>query len=49
MDSARRFSLDWCRRAVVRCGQVDAAMKSGGDEAELLTGLLLELSMKKEG
>ena len=49
MDSARRFSLDWCRRAVIRCGEVDLAMKSGGgDSKELLTGLLMELSVKKE-
>lgn len=46
MNSARRFSLAWCRKAVVRCGQTDLAMKSGGgDGQELLTGLLLELAM----
>lgn len=44
--SAKRFSLPWCRRAVVRCGQTDLAMKSTGqDGQELLTGLLLELSI----
>ena len=43
--SAKRFSLPWCRRAVVRCGQVDLAMKSTGqDGKELLTGLMLELA-----
>ena len=43
--SARRFTLDWCRRAVVRCGQTDLAMKSTGqDGKELLTTLLLELA-----
>ena len=43
--SARRFSLPWCRRAVVRCGQVDLAMKSTGqDGKELLTTLMLELA-----
>ena len=48
MQSARRFSLGWCRRAVIRCGQVDLAMKStGADGAELLTGLLMELAVKK--
>ncbi len=48
MQSARRFSLDWCRRAVLRCEEVDLAMKStGADGQELLTGLLLELSAKK--
>ena len=48
MQSARRFSLGWCRRAVIRCGQVDLAMKStGADGEELLTGLLMELAVKK--
>ncbi len=43
--SAKRFSLPWCRRAVVRCGQVDLAMKSTGqDGKELLTSLMLELA-----
>ena len=43
--SARRFTLPWCRRAVVRCGQTDLAMKSTGqDGKELLTTLLLELA-----
>ena len=45
VTSARRFTLGWCRKAVVRCGQVDLAMKSTGqDGQELLTGLLLELA-----
>jgi len=45
MNSARRFSLDWCRKAVIACAQTDLAMKSGGgDGDELLTGLLLELA-----
>ena len=48
MQSARRFSLPWCRRAVIRCGQTDLAMKSGGgDGEELLIGLLMELAVKK--
>ena len=48
MQSARRFSLGWCRRAVIRCAQVDLAMKStGADGEELLTGLLMELAVKK--
>ncbi|MDD5938793.1 MAG: DNA polymerase III subunit delta [Clostridiales bacterium] len=48
MQSARKFSLDWCRRAVIRCEETDLAMKStGADGGELLTGLLLELSVKK--
>jgi len=45
LDAARGFSLPWCRFAVRRCAEVDLAMKSfGGDEEELLTALLLELS-----
>ena len=45
VNSARRFTLGWCRKAVVRCGQVDLAMKSTGkDGQELLTSLLLELA-----
>ena len=45
MNSARRFSLAWCRKAVTRCAQTDLAMKSsGGDGQELLIDLLLELA-----
>lgn len=45
MDGARKFSLPWCRHAVRRCAETDVSMKSyGGDEAELLIGLLMELS-----
>lgn len=48
IQSARRFSLDWCRRAVLRCEEADLAMKStGADGEEVLTGLLLELAAKK--
>jgi len=48
MQASRRFSLEWCRRAVLRCEEVDLAMKStGADGKELLTGLLLELAQKK--
>ena len=50
MGSARRFSLKWCRRAVIRCGQTDLAMKSTGqDGQELLTSLLLELAAPARG
>ena len=44
--SAKRFSLPWCRRAVVRCGQTDLAMKSvaGADPNDLLVSLMLELA-----
>ncbi len=45
MDSARRFSLTWCRRAVVRCAQADLTLKSAKcDERAVLTDLLLELA-----
>ena len=45
MQSARRLTLPWCRRAVVLCGQTDLAMKSTGqEEEELLTTLLLQLA-----
>ena len=47
MQSARKFSLPWCRRAVERCEETDLAMKSTGIAGEeLLTGLLLELAEK---
>ena len=46
MDSARRFSLAWCRNAVTRCAAADLAMRGPGvDGQELLTGLLLELAV----
>ena len=32
--AARRFSLPWCRRAVVRCGEADLAMKSTGQDGQ---------------
>lgn len=45
MGMARRFSLPWCRRAAIRCGEIDLAMKSTGQEPQgLLTGLVLELA-----
>ncbi len=45
MTSARRLDLKWCRRAVVRCGQTDLAIKSSGQEPQaLLTALMLELA-----
>lgn len=50
MQAAKRFSLPWCRRAVVRCGELDLAMKStGADGEELLIGFLLELAQKRAG
>ena len=49
LQSAKRFSLPWCRRAVIRCAQTDLAMKStGADGAELLTGLLMELAVGRQ-
>ena len=48
MRSAKRFSLPWCRQAVIRCGETDLAMKStGADGEELLIALLMELAVKK--
>ncbi len=45
MNSARRFELPWCRRALVRCGETDLAMKSTGISGEeLLINLLMELA-----
>ncbi len=45
LDAARRFSLPWCRYAVRRCAETDTALKSSyGQEAETLTGLLVELA-----
>lgn len=45
MQSARRFSLPWCRQAVILCGQTDLAMKStGASGEELLISLLMELA-----
>lgn len=46
MESARRFDLSWCRRAVILAEETDVAMKSSGlDAEELLTGLLLKLAV----
>ena len=48
LRSARKFSLEWCRRAVIRCEETDLALKStGADGREALTELLLALSVKK--
>ena len=45
MEAARRYPLPWCRGAVRRCAETDVAMKScGGEENELLSGLLMELA-----
>ena len=44
--AAGRFSLAWCRYAVRRCAEADAAVKSAarGREGEVLTALLVELA-----
>ena len=45
LAAARKFELPWSRNAVVRCGEIDLAMKSTGvDGQELLVALLLELA-----
>ncbi len=44
-QSARRFSLAWCRKAVTLCEEADLALKStGADGREELTELLLALA-----
>jgi DNA polymerase-3 subunit delta len=50
-DAARRFSLKWCRNAVVRCAQTDLAIKSvtGADARQMLVSLLLELANEHAG
>jgi len=48
MRAAGRFSLAWCREAVILCEEADLRMKStGADGGEVLTDLLLRLSEKK--
>ena len=48
MQSARKFSLPWCRNALIRCEEVDLALKStGADGQNALTELLLELATPK--
>ena len=48
MRSARRFSPEWCRHALLCCEEADLALKStGADGREVLTGLLLELAKGK--
>ncbi len=47
VQSARRFSLSWCRQGVVRCSQTDYAMKSVSEVSNqaLLTSLMTELAV----
>jgi len=50
MSAARKFDLNWCRRAVVRAAETDLAMKStGANGEELLIGLLMELAAMSSG
>lgn len=42
-NAARRFSLDWCCRAVRLCAQADVSMKTGSDPEEQLLTLLLTI------
>lgn len=42
---SRRFSMEWCRDAVILCAETDRAMKSSKQNGEaLLTQLLLDLA-----
>ena len=44
MSSARKFSLDWCEKAVCLCAQTDYQLKtSGGDKNWLIELLILHL------
>lgn len=46
LSISRQFSLEWCRNAVILCGETDRAMKSTGQNGErLLTQLLLDLAL----
>lgn len=44
-QAARSHSLQWCRRAVALTQEADWRMKLGGDEAAVLTELLLRLAV----
>lgn len=44
--SSRGFSLEWCRNAVILCGNADKNLKSTGQKGEaLLTKLILDLAL----
>ncbi|MCD7801594.1 MAG: DNA polymerase III subunit delta [Clostridiales bacterium] len=49
MQSARRYSLPWCREAVSLCQQADWEMKLGRDGSDVLTDLLLSLATRDRG
>ena len=45
LDAARKFSLVWCRHAVLRCAETEPVLKNSyGKEREVLVSLLMELS-----
>lgn len=44
MDSARRFSLPWCRKAVELCARTDLMLKDSREEREVMTDFLLQLA-----
>lgn len=46
MDSARRFSLPWCRKALILCARTDFELKGDRtrDAREIMTDLLLQLA-----
>lgn len=47
-QSARRFTLDWYRWALLRCEEADLQLKStGADGQEVLVNLLLELAQRQ--
>lgn len=47
-QSARRFTLDWYRWAILRCEAADLELKStGADGQEVLVNLLLELAQRQ--
>jgi DNA polymerase-3 subunit delta len=48
-ENAKCTSLDWCRKAVVRCGETAYAMNSGGGDGEsLIIQLLMELATLRQ-
>lgn len=44
MTAAHRITLAWCQTALEKAARADLAMKSGWDNGEVLTGLVLELA-----
>ena len=48
-ESARRYPLSWCRKAVQMTQKADWEMKLGGDGESILTELLLKLAVLGKG